>query len=81
MQPLEGRAVMSPKACACNLGASAPHSCEPPLCGGGAKGRFALPDVSNLSLGLRQKPEQDGLGMPAHVILQQIHVKCFWPQS
>lgn len=28
MQPLEGRVVMSLKACACNLRASATHSCE-----------------------------------------------------
>lgn len=51
------------------------------LRGGGAKGHFALPDVSHLSLGHEQKPKQHGLGMPAHVILHHIHVKCLWPQS
>jgi len=55
VQPQEGRAVMSLKAC--NLRASATHSCETPLRGGGAKGHFALPDVSHLSLGLRQKTQ------------------------
>lgn len=39
------------------------------------------PDVSHLSLGLRQKPKQDELGMPVPVILHKIHVKRFWPQS
>ena len=76
--------VMSLKACSCNLRASATHSCESQhFRSGGTKGLFALPDVSHLSLGLRQKKKnkQDGLGMSAHVILHKIHVERFWPQS
>lgn len=82
MQALEGRVLMSLEACDCNLRASAPHSCE--------SRRFVVevqrdtlpsPMCQIFPWALDKKPKQDGLGTPAHVILHQIHVKCFWPQS
>lgn len=80
--PLERRVLMSLKACACNLWASANHSCE--------SHRFVVeaqrdtlpsPMCHIFPWAFRQKHKEDGLGMPAHVILQRIHVERLWPQS
>lgn len=82
MQPLEGRVLMSLKACACNLRASATHSCESQRFMVEAQ-RDILPSpmCHIFPWALNKKPMQDGLGMPAHVILHQMHVKRLWPQS
>lgn len=80
MQPLEGRVVMSLKACACNLRASATHSCES-HCFVVEAQRDTLPSpmCHIFPWAFDKKPKQDGLDVPAHVVLHQIHVERFWP--
>lgn len=81
VHPLEGRMVMSLKACARNLRASATHSCE-------RNGvvvetqRDTLPSLMChiFPWALDGKKKVDRLGMPIHVILHQMHVKRFWVQ-